>query len=121
MEWQPIETAPKGTTVLLYRPMMSPRDRIAIRDVRDWCGPSCCPSAEPTHWMPLPAPPTDAGKAMTMEQGTMTTKKAIAEHVRAIQRAVEAKLPEDEPDDVRPWVYETAVKVMIQRLGKAQP
>lgn len=56
-----------------------------------------------------------------MEQGTMTTKKAIAEHVRAIQRAVEAKLPEDEPDDVRPWVYETAVKVMIQRLGKAQP
>lgn len=43
-------------------------------------------------------------------------KKELAEHVRAIQRAVEAKLPEDEPDDVRPWVYETAVRVMAERL-----
>lgn len=40
-------------------------------------------------------------------------------HVRAIQRAVEMQLPEDEPDDVRPWVYETAVKVMIDRLSAA--
>jgi hypothetical protein len=37
-------------------------------------------------------------------------------HVAAIKRAVEAQLPEDEPDCVRTWVYETAVKVMAERL-----
>jgi hypothetical protein len=55
--WQDIETAPKGRDLLVYRPSAPPRDRIAVRRVSDWCGPSCCPSAEPTHWMPLPEPP----------------------------------------------------------------
>ena len=55
-QWQPIETAPKDKTlVLVYRP--NSREQIAIRVVRDWCGRACCPIAEPTHWMPLPAPP----------------------------------------------------------------
>lgn len=44
------------------------------------------------------------------------TKKELKEHVRAIQLAVERLLPEDEPDCVRPWVYETAVKVLAARL-----
>ena len=41
----------------------------------------------------------------------------LADHVRAIQRAVEAKLPEDEPDCVQRWVYETAVRVMADRIA----
>lgn len=58
-EWQDISTAPKGEDVLVYRPKMRPRDQIAVRRPADWCGPKCCPEAEPTHWMPLPAPPTE--------------------------------------------------------------
>ncbi len=59
--WRPIETAPKGL-VLVYRAKMKSNDRIAIRNVRDWCGPTCCPRAEPTHWQPLPAPPKEQPK-----------------------------------------------------------
>lgn len=44
------------------------------------------------------------------------TKAELSDHVRAIQRAVEAELPEDEHDDVRPWVYRKAVEVMAERL-----
>lgn len=60
MTWQPIETAPKGCDVLVYRPSLPTRDRIAVRRPADWCGPTCCPAAQPTHWMPLPAAPVIA-------------------------------------------------------------
>jgi hypothetical protein len=61
--WRPIETAPSGD-VLVYRPQMPARDRIAVRRVADWCGLKCCPSAQPTHWMPLPdEPKADEGKS----------------------------------------------------------
>lgn len=74
MDWQPIETAPKdGTAVLLivvgYEPAVgSFKDRgwnyMDIEDFPDkddwlrWLknhGPW-----EPTHWMPLPAPPVQS-------------------------------------------------------------
>jgi len=58
-DWCPIATAP-NELVLLYRPRLPERDRISIRRRSDWCGPLCCPSAEPTHWMPLPQPPVAA-------------------------------------------------------------
>lgn len=57
--WQPIESAPKEA-VLLYRPGMNPRDRVSIRRASDWCGESCCPSAKPTLWMPIPVLEDDA-------------------------------------------------------------
>ena len=67
-EWQPIETAPKdGTPILAYV------EDVAIQMeysyfLKEWgpvwlaahgCG--CCGEysvPEPTHWMPLPDPPT---------------------------------------------------------------
>jgi hypothetical protein len=58
-EWQPIETAPKdGTTVILFC------DRYASPDVADvgsyeqgqWVMNGS--GWEPTHWMPLPNPPS---------------------------------------------------------------
>lgn len=89
-EWQPIETAPKDTFVLLFVPngrlesgpvtmglLVPPieerdeRGRFKRREwwPADWHGflgtdgdnsPSWC---EPTHWMPLPEPPASAMSA----------------------------------------------------------
>jgi len=75
MDWEPIETAPKDRTIILYRPHArlwatistgrwtadeynkNPRpywkmDKIGvtINQIRRW---------KPTHWMPLPVPPED--------------------------------------------------------------
>ena len=58
MEWQPIETAPKdGRNVLIFN-----EDGIEIgwwsRGTSEWCRQDMYLStAQPTHWMPLPAPP----------------------------------------------------------------
>lgn len=63
-QWQPIETAPKnGTRILTY----SPKDneycwKIEINKWKHsaWqASPSMC---QPTHWMPLPAPPALTGE-----------------------------------------------------------
>jgi hypothetical protein len=81
-EWQPIATAPKdGTAVLVYGPGMRPEDSgysIAVWNdnaamllmgksgfsamVAGWIAYSDSQidiESQPTHWMPLPAPPTD--------------------------------------------------------------
>lgn len=66
--WQPIATAPTdGTLVLVYRPKSS-YDRVAIRSVRDWCGPKCCPHLEPMYWQPLPTPPPSDAPPPTEER-----------------------------------------------------
>jgi hypothetical protein len=69
LEWQPIETAPKnGKDILVAAPGFTPE--LAWWDAEDvwlkgWhCGggrsDTYGPSFEPTHWMPLPAPPARA-------------------------------------------------------------
>jgi hypothetical protein len=80
MEWQPIETAPKdGTEILAYEKCdylysndeIEPFERIKIvrwnevmqwdnpEDEYDWMtGSSFDEQINPTHWMPLPKPPT---------------------------------------------------------------
>lgn len=69
-QWQPIETAPKdGTWVLLLWPMtrtnvmVSGKYYISARDFEEmWLSqPSVESTHEPTHWMPLPSPPTQDG------------------------------------------------------------
>jgi hypothetical protein len=78
MEWQDIATAPKDRTrVLLYRPSELvwaqtvagywDSDEYAAKprpywtsDVERLVGVVACRKNNPTHWMPLPAPPTPA-------------------------------------------------------------
>ena len=68
MEWQPIETAPRdGRHVLTFQEMQEPSEVVMKYD--SWCDlwvyadellSDVDPAPEqPTHWMPLPAPPED--------------------------------------------------------------
>ncbi len=65
-QWQPIETAPKdGNPVLLYWPYWRGR---AVIGYFAYTGKWCCIHAltdgpGPTHWMPLPKPPSDQARA----------------------------------------------------------
>lgn len=65
MEWQPIETAPKGE-ITDYRDqvvLVWARDewmRVAVFDANAWYlveGQGGALMFDPTHWMPLPEPP----------------------------------------------------------------
>lgn len=59
-EWQPIETAPKnGATLLVWRPSEGEHYPAHV-GVDLWSDKSWYRSRryqQPTHWMPLPAPP----------------------------------------------------------------
>lgn len=62
MEWQPIETAPKdGTEILGFRESFVWCDKYAairfISDTNEWRHVDRAVFLNPTHWMPLPAPP----------------------------------------------------------------
>ena len=58
--WQPIETAPKdGSDILIWQPKEDEQFVVYWDDVEDgWrFSPRHVLADEPTHWMPLPAPP----------------------------------------------------------------
>jgi hypothetical protein len=67
MDWQPIETAPKGRSVLLacagtHIPIYVGRERLGMlgepqQDEYRWRCDSSGRFANPTHWMPLPKEP----------------------------------------------------------------
>ena len=67
-QWQPIETAPKdGTSVLVCR--VNTKPEAAVQPIRtDWWSNhyeqwmKSNAYSQPTHWMPLPPPPREAGK-----------------------------------------------------------
>lgn len=76
MDWQPIETAPKGTDWILlgYFPdymdgkHQGGKPAIAYWNGFTWvnsCGTALCQSGSfsPTHWMPIPAAPNTGVKA----------------------------------------------------------
>jgi hypothetical protein len=70
--WQPIETAPKNTYILVFMEGSVYEARRIWEEGYEWyahwkfpfadahgCG--CCSGGDdhPTHWMPLPEPPTE--------------------------------------------------------------
>ena len=60
-EWQPIETAPKdGTRIVGYCPRQAwgPEVRIVWSKGKGWKSQHGWWSSNPTHWIPLPDPPT---------------------------------------------------------------
>ena len=58
MEWQPIETAPSGIPVLCFIEAGWIEGMILVDSKwRYLCDGQT--SRTPTHWMPLPAPPTN--------------------------------------------------------------
>lgn len=64
MGWQPIETAPKdGTWILGYESRIGMNTKYVPHEVIRWIAfsekwrNSADQLSEPTHWMPLPAPP----------------------------------------------------------------
>lgn len=72
-DWQPIETAPTNTSVLVFVPRAEHYGpgiyRAILVDMgtgRRWMTTGCHvgrdlgPDSQPTHWMPLPAPPRSA-------------------------------------------------------------
>ena len=69
MDWQPIETAPKdGTPVVVFAPTTRAGTiRTNMRTITVayldrfywWCSVDGKHSLKPTHWMPLPPPPSD--------------------------------------------------------------
>jgi hypothetical protein len=59
MQWQPIETAPTDGTEIIIIPYGDVRDLQVswfIRSDNRWANWDY--SRDPTHWMPLPKPPT---------------------------------------------------------------
>ena len=69
MEWQPIETAPRGVWFLAIERWNNVNNYYACKyDTEDddgqryysaACGQYVTVEPEPTHWMPLPPPPTE--------------------------------------------------------------
>lgn len=61
--WQPIATAPRDRLILVFAPGEDPRWSPALPDLITVCrwhpdaGFCVCELRDPTHWMPLPAPP----------------------------------------------------------------
>jgi hypothetical protein len=56
-EWKSIESAPKGQILILYFPKETTGNRNAEWVCVDWY-PVRFPR-EPSHWMPLPDPPSE--------------------------------------------------------------
>lgn len=82
--WRPIETAPKdGTFTLAYiRGVMNVRTHsVQIINWSGWGGGVWAPhsghsggiSGEPTHWQPLPSPPTETADPSRKPQPTQGT------------------------------------------------
>ena len=59
-EWQPIETAPKEVTVLLWKPKTQEQyvaAKVSGEHGPGWYTPDGFEIFNATHWMPLPDPP----------------------------------------------------------------
>lgn len=73
--WQPIETAPKGEVLLYFPPKVAgayAQSTLPAMIRVGWA--SDFPNRIPSHWMPLPAPPST--EPLTKEQAEDLTRRA---------------------------------------------
>lgn len=91
MTWQPIETAPRDGTVILVWQAGKGRDTI----ITDWFAVESNTGAcgwldEPTHWQPLPPPPTPqcdtAAFLAFMANAIETGERVTADDVARLRR-----------------------------------
>ena len=68
LKWQPIETAPKGVDVLRFEPREYRRGQISLHE-RIVLSSGAYPR-QATHWMPAPAPPSDAKPSTERSEAT---------------------------------------------------
>jgi len=68
-QWRPIETAPKGGSILVCTATSrAPDKRMTVASwwFDDWASSEPCRGDSlhepPTHWLPLPAPPVETGE-----------------------------------------------------------
>ncbi len=66
MRWQPIETAPKGTIILIFDPRnerpisVGAWGHLGLGEAYSrWYALPGAYGRKPTHWMPLPKPPVE--------------------------------------------------------------
>lgn len=62
-DWQPIETAEKGPEMLFWHPLWRTPGH-GVLDSFGLAHATCCGcefSPQPSHWMPLPQPPSATG------------------------------------------------------------
>lgn len=57
-KWQPIETAPKDGSDILAHWKASGTSHVVYYALGRWCDDCDDEISTPTHWMPLPEPPT---------------------------------------------------------------
>jgi hypothetical protein len=63
-EWRTMESAPRDQPIMVFAPGEDPRWSPALSDLISICqwhpdaGFCVCELRDPTHWRPLPAPPT---------------------------------------------------------------
>jgi hypothetical protein len=62
-EWQPIESAPKGTRVLAYPHVNGHVVAAFLSEHGEWLTIPGRYAFRPTHWLPLPDPPGRSGAA----------------------------------------------------------
>jgi hypothetical protein len=105
-QWQPIETASKdGTRVLVY----NPSDRWVVTAWHDEKGWTACDSMggrriNPTHWMPLPAPPE---AAMITDEHRAKAREILSQHVltlsqeQRLSHAIAQALAEQQEKDAK--------------------
>jgi hypothetical protein len=97
-EWQPIETAPSDTVVLLYTPHLHVTNPERIEARIYHVSRAGSRHAWATHWMPLPAPPSQpdfphqfVGTLRSLRCATCDKFDVNSIHVSPSQSAKEGK------------------------------
>lgn len=148
-DWQPISTAPKDFTPVLLVWQPPKAEHIADHDpapcvvMERWACQTHlhrafrgkCPNeadcsegwgnyaGEMTHWMPLPSLPNvsraSRGPDVTDAARPVISSRDTRAFIAIARSAVEAQLPEDEPDGISAWAYEAIVRAVLTEVRRA--